>query len=173
MSSDPKTHETLMSRLWRFTHHSTPPSYYYYSVFQIICKPIRKFFSTVIIPAIPFNDLRVWAYKCCGYKIGKHCFIGMRCYLDDMCYDRITIGNNVTISYGVFMACHGIKQDNGIKQDRNNILIEDGTYIGMNASIIARTNIQIGKDAVIGACTLVNKSIPSGATAVGIPCKLI
>lgn len=91
----------------------------------------------------------------------------MRCYLDDMCYDRILIGNNVTISYGVFMACHGRKQGH------NNIIIEDGAYIGMNSSIIARANISIGKDSVIGACTLVNKSIPSGATAVGIPCKIL
>lgn len=91
----------------------------------------------------------------------------MRCYLDDMCYDLIEIGNNVTISYGVYMACHGKNQGH------NRLVISDGSYIGMKATIVARKDIVIGKDAIVGACTLVNKDIPDGATAVGIPCKII
>ena len=79
----------------------------------------------------------------------------------------IESGNNVTISYGVFFACHGRKQRH------NKILIQDGAYIGMNSSIIARDNLVIGQNAVIGACTLVNKDIPKDATAVGVPCRLL
>lgn len=84
-----------------------------------------------------------------------------------MCYDLIEIGNDVTISYGVYMACHGRKQGH------NKLVIRDGVYIGMKATIVARQDIEIGENAVVGACTLVNKNIPPGATAVGIPCKNI
>ena len=91
----------------------------------------------------------------------------MRCYLDDMCYDMIEIGDNVTISYGVFFACHGRKQGH------NKIQIQDGVYIGMNSSIIARKDLVIGNNSVIGACTLVNKDIPVNATVVGVPCRLL
>ena len=56
-----------------------------------ILKPIRKWGSTIVIPSIPFNNLRVQCYRWCGYKIGKNVFIGMRCYLDDMRYDMIEI----------------------------------------------------------------------------------
>ena len=93
----------------------------------------------------------------------------MRCYLDDMCYDKIEIGNNVTISYGVFFACHVRNQGH------NSIVIKDGAYIGMKATIIARKEdgTIIGKDAVVGACTLVNKNVPDGATVVGIPGRVI
>lgn len=143
------------------------PYYCYYSVWTIICKPIRKWFSAVLIPTIPFNNLRVQCYRWCGYKIGKGTFIGMRCYLDDMCYDLIEIGDNVTISYGVYIACHGRKQGH------NKLVIRDGAYIGMKASIVARQDIEIGEKAIIGACSLVNKNIPAGTTAVGIPCKII
>ena len=123
--------------------------------------------SASVIPRIPFNNFRVFLYKLIGYKIGRGVFIGMHCYLDDMCYDLMEIGSNVTISYGVYFACHGRKQGH------NKIVIKDGAYIGMRANIIARTNIEIGENAVIGACTLVNKSVPSGKTVVGIPCKKI
>lgn len=143
------------------------PYYWKYSLLTILLKPIRKWFSAVFIPTIPFNFLRIWGYRLCGYKIGKNVFIGMRCYLDDMCYDKITIGNNVIISYGVYFACHGHHQEH------NTIDILDGAYIGMRASIIARNNICIGYDSIVGACSLINKSIPNKATAIGIPCRIL
>ena len=163
--------DSLMVRLWRVfnKYGGEPPYYYKYSLWVIITKPIRKWLSAVFIPTIPFNNLRVQCYRWCGYKIGKGSFIGMRCYLDDMCYNLIEIGNNVTISYGVFFACHGRKQGH------NKIIIKDNAYIGMRATLTARQEegLVIGENAIIGACSLVNKSIPDGATAVGIPEKII
>lgn len=165
---------TLLERIYRLTHKAKPgekelrvPYYWKYSLWTIFIKPIRKFFSAVVIPTIPFNGLRVFCYKLCGYKIGKNVFIGMRCYLDDMCYDKIVIEDDVTISYGVYFACHGLKQGH------NMIILRKNSYIGMRASIVARHDIEIGCNAVIGACSLVNKSVPDNATSVGIPIKIL
>ncbi|GCB34310.1 acyltransferase [Bacteroides faecalis] len=71
--------------------------------------------------------------------------------------------------YGVFFACHGRKQG------YHSIKIEDRAYVEMNAIIIARKDegTIIGENAVVGACTLVNKSIPEGATSMGVPAKVI
>lgn len=113
----------------------------------------------------------IYIYILCGFNIGKHCFIGMHCYLDDMCYGLLTIKDNCTISYGVYFACHGKGQKH------LPITIEEGAYVGMRASIISKNNsgngVVIGKNAVVGACTLVNKNIPDNATAIGIPCRII
>ena len=84
-----------------------------------------------------------------------------------MCFDFMEIGENVTISYGVYFACHGKNQAH------HKITIQDGAYIGMRASVIARTDVEIGKNAIIGAQTLVNRSIPANHTAVGIPCRIL
>lgn len=149
------------------------PYYFNYTISTIIAKPIRKWVCQVIAPYCVFNSIRILLYRLCGFKIGKKCFIGMRCYLDDMCYDMIIIGNDVTISYGVFFACHGRKQNH------YPIIIEDNAYIGMRANVISKNKegspegIRIGRDAIVGACTLVNKDIPDGATAVGVPCRII
>lgn len=150
------------------------PYYFSYSILTIIGKPIRKFVAQVLAPNCPFNNVRILLYRLCGFKIGKHTFIGMKCYLDDMCYDLLSIGSNVTISYGVYFACHGKKQGH------LPITIEDGAYIGMRASIISRNaeNILEGgttvhKNAVVGACSLVNRDVPEGATVVGIPCRIL
>lgn len=141
------------------------PPRYRISLWSAVKKPVRKWFSAVLIPTIPFNGLRVICYRLCGYKIGGGTFIGMRCYLDDLCYDKIEIGKNVTISYGVYFACHGRKQGH------NRIVIEDGAYIGMRTSIIAPQDVVIGKKAIIGACSLVNRSVAPGDTVAGVPAK--
>ena len=108
------------------------PYYYNYSILTVIGKPIRKWVCQCLAPNCVFNNIRILLYRLCGFKIGKHVFIGMKCYLDDMCYDLLTIGNNVTISYGVYFACHGKKQGH------YPIKIEDGVYIGMRANIISK-----------------------------------
>mgnify|MGYP002524494058 FL=1 len=91
----------------------------------------------------------------------------MKCYLDDLCVDKIAIGDNVTISYGVYFACHGPKQEH------KRIFIRNGVYIGMRVSIVARPDLEIGENAVIGAMSLVNKSVEAGTTVVGVPAKPI
>lgn len=149
------------------------PYYYDYSLFMILMKPVRKWIAQAIAPNCVFNWVRVLLYRLCGIKIGKHVFIGMRCYLDDMCYNYITIEDNVIISYGVYFACHGRNQRH------YPITIKKNAYVGMRANIISKNadgsekGVCIGEDAVIGACTLVNRDVPNGATAVGVPCRII
>lgn len=79
-----------------------------------------------------------------------------------------TVEDDCTISYGVFFACHGRNQQHTA------ITVKKGAYIGMRANVISgKTGVTIGENAVIGACTLVNKNIPAGATAVGVPCRVL
>lgn len=134
---------------------------------------IRKFFSQNVAPNLIFPQSRVLIYKLCGYKIGKNVFIGMKCYLDDLEPEMLSIEDNVIISYGVYFACHGKKQEH------YPITVKEGAYVGMRANIISKnsmgggTGVTIGRNAVIGACALVNIDIPDGATAVGVPCRIV
>lgn len=143
------------------------PYWYKRSITGQIWHTIRKWICQVWAPNATITGVRIALYRLCGIKIGKGCFIGMKCYLDDLCVDKIEIGDNVTISYGVYFACHGPNQGH------NKITIKDGSYIGMKASIIAPQDVEIGENAIVGAMTLVNKSIPAGKTAVGIPCRIL
>ena len=123
-------------KLLKFAYEKTKgqpaPYYYNYSILTVIGKPIRKWVAQCLAPNCVFNNIRILLYRLCGFKIGKHVFIGMKCYLDDMCYELLTIGDNVIISYGVYFACHGRNQGH------YPIRIEDGVYVGMRASIIGK-----------------------------------
>lgn len=131
----------LLKTIYEKVKKKPAPYYYDYSVVKIVGKPIRKWIAQCLAPNCVFNCVRIFLYRLCGFKIGKHVFIGMKCYLDDMCYDLITIGNNVTISYGVYFACHGKGQGH------YPITIEDGVYIGMRASLISKN-----REKVNGVC---------------------
>lgn len=163
----------ILKAIYEKTHNKPAPYYYNYSLTTIVLKPIRKWLTNSLAASCPFNCIRIAIYRLCGFKIGKGTFIGMRCYLDDMCYDLLKIGSNVIISYGTFFACHGKGQEH------LPITVDDGVYIGMRASIISkntknhRGGVHIYPHATVGACTLVNQDIPEGATAVGIPCRII
>lgn len=162
---------SLLSFFYKLRHHNVPaneiPYWYRRSILEQIWHTIRKGICQNIAPNCVLNPVRIMMYRLCGFKIGKGTFIGMKCYLDDLCVDKILIGDNVIISYGVYFACHGPNQGH------NKIIIKDNAYIGMRANIIARNDIEIGENAVIGAQSLVNKSVPAGRTAIGVPCKIL
>ena len=159
----------ILANLYHWTHPHVPedqiPYWYKRSLLGEMWHLVRKGICQNIAPNCVLTPVRIGLYRLCGFKIGKGCFIGMKCYLDDLCVDKIIIGNHVTISYGVYFACHGRKQGH------NHIVIKDRAYIGMRASITARHDIEIGEEAVVGAMSLVNKSVAAGDTVVGVPAK--
>ena len=139
-----------------------------YPLLLLIWKPIRKFLNVIIIPAIPFNGLRILLYRLVGYKIGKKVFIGMRCYLDDMEPSLTVIEDNVVISYGCYFACHGKNQNH------TPIIIKKGAYIGTGSQILSgKGGIVIGENAIVGGGSVVVKSIPDNSIAVGNPARVI
>lgn len=68
-----------------------------------------------------------------------------------------------TISYGVYFAMQG----------HIHIVIENGAYVDMRASITARRDIEIGERTIVGAMSLVNKSVADDVTVVAVPAKTL
>ncbi len=157
----------LAEKFYKHILKTPAPYYAKYSLLLILWKPIRKFINVVVIPNIPLNNLRIIFYRLLGFKIGKNVFIGMKCYMDDVAVNMTVIEDNVTISYGCYFACHGKGQTH------TPILIKEGTYIGMRCNILSgRKGITLGENSIIGAGSLVNKSVAKDAIAIGIPIKI-
>lgn len=58
-----------------------------------------------------------------------------------------------------------------INDSERDIIIEEDVWIGMNCTLLCGTHI--GRGAIIGACSMVNKEIPPYAVAVGSPARII
>jgi len=159
----------ILAELYYKLRRKHVPYYAKYPLWLILWKPIRKFINVVIIPNVPFSNIRILMYRyLVGYKIGRNVFIGMKCYFDDLEPQSTIIEDNVTISYGCYFALHGKGQKHSF------IHINKFAYIGMRATIIADdAGITIGENSIIGAASLVNKNIPNNVTAAGVPAKIL
>jgi acetyltransferase-like isoleucine patch superfamily enzyme len=90
---------------------------------------------------------------------------------------KIIIGQNVLIGPKVNIIAynHSFESiDIPIKKQKSKtapIIIEDDVWIGANVTILP--GVKIGKGAVIGANSVVNKDIEPFSVNVGVPCKKI
>lgn len=111
-------------------------------------------------------------------RIGNNVNIEQNVHI--ICGSKITIGNNVSITGGAAIVdVHHpyddvdseIKIGNRIQCDGNYIDIADGVFIGYGAIILP--NVKIGKNAVIGAYSVVNKDVPEFSVVVGNPGRVV
>lgn len=132
---------------------------------------IQKMFGTV--------GESVWIEAPIRFSYGTHIHIGDHFYanfnltlVDDA---PIYIGDHVMMAPNVTLSTAGhpenTKQRNAGYQYSKDIHIEDGVWIG--AHVVVMPGVRIGKDAIIGAGSVVTKDIPAGVVAYGVPCKVI
>lgn len=112
-------------------------------------------------------------YCCYGTNIslGERTYINMNCsFIDD---GKIKIGKAVMFGPGVAIATvgHPIKPDMRKYMYTDAVNIEDNCWIGANVTICP--GVTIGQNTVIGAGSVVTKSIPANVIAAGNPCKVI
>ena len=87
------------------------------------------------------------------------------------CYKEITIGNHVAISENVTIWDSDAHQIIGKEQEMSQpVRIGNHVWIGNNVTILK--GVTIGDGAIIAAGSLVNKDIPAGCLAAGVPAKV-
>lgn len=106
--------------------------------------------------------------------------LGMSCSAL-ICNHEIEIGNNVTIGGNTVIYDTDFHSLNPIlrlnkKEDKKNakwgkVTISDNAFIGSHTTILK--GVAIGKNAIVGACSVVAKDIPSDEIWAGNPAKFI
>nr|WP_298173655.1 serine O-acetyltransferase [uncultured Pseudomonas sp.] len=98
-----------------------------------------------------------------GAKIGRRFFIdhGMGIVIGE----TAEIGDDVTLYQGVTLG--GTSWDKG----KRHPTLEDGVVVGAGAKVLGPFTVGMG--AKIGSNAVVTKAVPAGATAVGIPARII
>jgi acetyltransferase-like isoleucine patch superfamily enzyme len=130
------------------------------------------------ISLLPVNSQSGDADQICDPKvhIGSRTYIGR--FATIACMNEVSIGEDVLISDRVFIGdCyHGFdRPDLPIKGQYmfspGAVTIGDGAWIGIGVSILP--NVHIGKNAVIGANSVVRCDVPDYHIAAGVPAKII
>lgn len=104
-----------------------------------------------------------------GIEIHPGAQIGACCFIDHgtgvVIGETAVIGNRVTLYQGVTLG--GI----GTDQAKRHPTLEDEVMVGAGAKLLGA--ITIGAGAKIGANAVVLSDVPTGATAVGIPARVL
>ena len=109
--------------------------------------------------------------------------IGEHCYLQPWNFGTephlISFGNDVHVASGVKFINHDITalmfrymdNNDSIPERKGKIEIGNNVFIGSNSVILY--DVKIEDNVIIGAGSLVNRNIPSGSVAAGIPCRVV
>jgi len=106
-------------------------------------------------------------------EIGDNFFANYNCTILDGA--KVTIGDNVLIAPNCVITTAGHPLDReqraaGLEIARP-ITIGDDVWIGANVTVLP--GVTIGSGAVVGAGSVVNRDIPAGVVAAGVPCRVI
>lgn len=141
---------------------------------KIVPRFILRFLDDLLLlPAmwLPGNICRIIFNRTRGVKIGKKVWIGLGAIIGNHPF-LVKIGDNVIISPGVKILTHDTSFTVvGGKDLAGRVVIGNNVQIGENVVILP--GVEIGNQVIIGASAVVNKDIPEGSIACGIPAKII
>lgn len=130
---------------------------------------------------------RVWAFAHVlpGARIGADCNICDHVFVEN----DVTLGDRVTVKSGVQL-WDGVRLGHDVFVGPNatftndlfprskvyperfaETVVEDGASIGANATILA--GVTIGRDAMVGAGSVVTRSVPARAVVMGNPARVV
>lgn len=126
------------------------------------------------------NSQRYIAYLSnCGIKIGIGCIArGPRCSEIDITRPSLVeIGNYVDMNLNFTILTHDygtsvfLRTYKKFINSSGKVKIGNNIYFGKNCTVLK--GVTIGDNCIIGANSLVNKSIPTNSVAAGVPAKVI
>jgi acetyltransferase-like isoleucine patch superfamily enzyme len=108
-------------------------------------------------------------------KIGRYCKISSHTFV----CEGVTIEDNVFVGHGVTfindMYPRSTNSDGKLQTEQDwkveKTLVKEGASIGSGATILA--NVVVGERAIVGAGSVVTKSVPAGAIVAGNPARLL
>jgi acetyltransferase-like isoleucine patch superfamily enzyme len=120
----------------------------------------------LIRPGLTIHSLKA------GVKIGKGVGINKNVYFDG----PAIIGNHVDIGHGSKFVSSSHPLVSNFQTLRSSfilgpVIIEDFVWLGCNVLVLG--GVTVGRGSVVGAGSVVTKSIPPNSLAVGIPAKVI
>lgn len=110
-------------------------------------------------------------------EIGAYSHVGARSSIwagDSV--GRITLGRHALLGPEVFITASDYQTELGtpvMDQPRieRDVVIGDDVWLGARVMVVA--GVEIGKGCIVGACSVVTRSIPAGSIAVGNPARVI
>jgi len=141
---------------------------------------VKKKLLKLIAKQLPGCGNRIRLLRMCGYVIGDEVYLGEDFIIIDDLYEsefkfNLSIGDRAAISPRVTFVLHTQPNESRIvpyvNSHRGSITIESDAWIGTGAVILP--NVTIGEGAVVGANSVVTKSVARYTVVGGVPAHFI
>ncbi len=103
--------------------------------------------------------------------LGKNVFINAGCCFQD--HGGIYIGDNALIGHCAVIATLNHGADPGRRADMTVAPVRIGRGVWLGARVTVLPGVTIGDGAIIAAGAVVNRDIPAGVLAAGVPAKVV
>jgi len=121
----------------------------------------------------------VWIEPDFRCEFGKNITIGDNVYINFGCIildcAKVTIGENALLgpNIGIYPVNHAIDAEERINGGCIGLPVSIGKRVWLGGDVKILAGVTIGDDTVIGAGSVVTKSIPAKVIAAGNPCRVI
>ena len=139
---------------------------------------VKKKLLKLIAKNLPGCELRIRLLRICGYIIGDNVYIGEEIIIIDDLGDNqfnLSIGDRASISPRVTFVLHTQPNESRIvpyvNSRKGSITIDSDAWIGTGAVILP--DVTIGEGSVVGANSVVTKSVAPYTVVGGVPAHII
>lgn len=117
---------------------------------------------------VPVPAWKNWLYRRLGMQVGTHATVGLMVMMDIFFPQDVELGDNCIVGYNTTILCHEFLRH---EWRRGKVVIERDATIGANCTLLP--GVVVGAGATVSAMSLVNRDIPPGALAGGVPVRLL
>ena len=128
----------------------------------------------VLARIMPFSGIRVRLQKMRGVKIARDVHLGPLITIDDVYPYFVIIGRGASIDGNNYILTHSKPLQYHLEVSESYVapvIIEK--FVDISINVIILPGVTIGEGTIVGAGSVVNKSIPPMVFAAGVPAKVI
>ncbi|SFD08832.1 acyltransferase [Clostridium uliginosum] len=100
-------------------------------------------------------------------EVGDNVFLNRGVFIDSK--GGVILGNSVVITEGVTIFTHSHLEHDHFLREYSPVIVEDYAKIYSNSTILP--GVTIGKQSIVAACSLVDKSVEANSLVAGVPAK--